>query len=99
MSKVDPAPAKPKAESLNWCHLFKYSTCCEKIIVGTGVVMAILGGALLPTVAIVMAKVVRSYDPDFGTANMLIEINTLVTFLSLVVAFLWFFAYFQYAFL
>jgi ABC-type multidrug transport system fused ATPase/permease subunit len=97
--KVAKEPTKPKEEALNWCMLFKYSTCCEKLIVTIGVIMSILGGALLPSIAVVMGKVVTNYDPGTDRDVMLSEIQKMITWMSVIIGCLWFFSYFQYAFM
>jgi ABC-type multidrug transport system fused ATPase/permease subunit len=48
---------------INYFHLFKYTDTCDKVLLGIGISMGIISGALMPSVAIVMGKVVSIFDP------------------------------------
>ena len=61
--------------------------------------MSLIGGAVLPSFAIVLGRVITVYDKQATTEERETEIAELVKWEVAFVFILWFFGYFQYAFL
>ena len=55
--------APPKPKMINYFKLFKYSPCTDKMIVFVGFLMAIISGACLPSIGLVMARITDAFDP------------------------------------
>jgi len=97
--KAKDPDAPPPAKMISYFKLFKYSSCADKLLVAVGVLMAILSGAVLPAIAIVVTNVIDAFDPQ-KTDEQMNEI--IVSTLWIVLVFgsvLWVGGYFQYAFL
>lgn len=94
------AAKKPaKVKMINYFHLFKFSSRGDKCLLGIGMAMGLISGCLMPSVAIVMGKVVAIFDPRLGTEKMYEEIINMLKFVAVFGSLLWFCGYFSYAFL
>jgi len=92
-------PKRPSTKMINYFHLFKFSSRGDKCLLGIGIAMGLISGCLMPSVAIVMGKVVAIFDPRLGTEKMYEEIIGMLKFVAVFGSLLWFCGYFSYAFL
>lgn len=77
---------------------FTYITTGERILLYIGTLSAIIAGALIPAIAIVMGDVTNTFDPDSTSANIFDTMKRIAVWITVVGGALWIFGYLYYAF-
>ena len=86
-----------KPERISFFKLFKYSGCCQKAMMITGLLAAMVAGAAAPSIAIVFGEIVAIFDPENTPDEMMEGITKLFKLIAILCAVLWVFGYLQYA--
>jgi hypothetical protein len=84
---------------INYFHLYKYSSTWDKAQLGIGMIMGLVSGAIMPSVSIVMGRVVAIFDPKAPEEKMYEEVMAMLRFVAIFGSCLWVCGYFSYAFM
>ena len=84
---------------MSFTGLFKYQPWSDKTLVVLGVLLAIVGGAAAPLIALIFGQLIDIFDPNKSVAEVNEAYKMLAMWMGIIAGVMWFAGYFQYAFL
>ena len=101
--EVAPPPAQPEEEvkPISLLKFFSYCDYRDKFLLICGTTAAVLAGAILPSISLVMGNVAAAFsgnDPNENPDNILQTMSVIAAIVSLIALSLFIFAYMFYAF-
>ena len=96
-----PLPVEEEAKPISLLKFFTYCDYRDKFLLICGTTAAVLAGAILPSISLVMGNVAAAFsgnDPNENPDNILQTMSVIAAIVSLIALSLFIFAYMFYAF-
>ena len=77
---------------------YTYINGWEKLYLAIGITGAVVGGGLVPAVALILGDVTDTFDPKSGLSDLLDRMEDTAIFITIIAACTWVFSYFYFAF-
>jgi ATP-binding cassette subfamily B (MDR/TAP) protein 1 len=96
----DTKEVEPPARQIAFTKYFTYLTPTDKVLLGVGTTAAILAGAILPSISLVMGNVAVAFSGGSSTssANILSQMSVIASIVMLIALALFVFSYMFFAF-
>ena len=75
MIKPEQSPEKSKtipSQAFKTSKFFKFMTPIEKVLFVTGLLAAIIAGAVFPALAIMLGRLVNAFNPELNTIDSMV---------------------------
>jgi hypothetical protein len=80
-------------------QVYKFSSTKDKLMVLIGIICSMLGGLLLPSIAIIMGELIEIYDPYATEEQISDAMIYLIKVMAALASAIWVLSYMQYAFM
>lgn len=90
--------AKETDKTINLIKFYSFMTWREKIYFAIGLVGAIVGGALIPSLSLIIGDVTDTFKPTSSPTELLDAMKDVAKFIFILAILTWVFCYFYYAF-